>query len=79
MPLHEELDPTGAGDTFAGALMGYLASRGAVDHQTLRQAMLVGAAVASICVEGVGNTKLLEANQASVQARLDEIKQMLAF
>ena len=79
MPLHEELDPTGAGDTFAGALMGYLASQGAVDHQTLRQAMLVGAAVASICVEGVGNSKLLEANETTVQARLDEIKQMLAF
>ena len=53
-PLETVFDPTGAGDAFAGGFMGYLASRGAVDEDHLRRAMVYGATMGSFAVEQFG-------------------------
>lgn len=69
-PLEEVLDPTGAGDSFAGGLMGYLASRGEVSPVVIRKAMFFAAALGSFCVEGVGPSRLLAVTRADLAARL---------
>jgi sugar/nucleoside kinase (ribokinase family) len=76
-PLEDELDPTGAGDTFAGALLGRLAQLGRVDGQTTRRALLTAATVASYCVEGVGTKRLLELKQPEIKQRLDELRSLV--
>jgi sugar/nucleoside kinase (ribokinase family) len=58
-PLEDVLDPTGAGDSFAGGLMGYLASRGEVSPGVLRKALFFASALGSFCVEGIGPSRLL--------------------
>src|SRR5215831_2699518 len=57
-PLREVRDPTGAGDSFAGGLMGALASAGSVDTDSLRRAMIYGSVLASFCVERFGLDRL---------------------
>lgn len=69
-PLEEVLDPTGAGDSFAGGLMGYLAARGEVSPAAMRSALFFAAAMGSFCVEGVGPTRLLRTGRAELQARI---------
>lgn len=69
-PLEDVRDPTGAGDTFAGGLMGYLARNGEVTPQSLRKAMFFGAALASFCVEDVGTKRLLGLTQVDLAKRL---------
>jgi sugar/nucleoside kinase (ribokinase family) len=69
-PLENVLDPTGAGDSFAGGLMGYLACVGSVSPLALRKAMFFAAAIGSFCVEGIGPERLLEITRADVAARL---------
>jgi sugar/nucleoside kinase (ribokinase family) len=69
-PLEDVVDPTGAGDSFAGGLMGYLASRGDTSHHALRKAMFFAAALGSFCVEGIGPKRLLEIGPADLSARL---------
>jgi sugar/nucleoside kinase (ribokinase family) len=68
-PVEEVRDPTGAGDTFAGALLGYLDAQPAITRQTLRRAVVYGSAVASICVEHYGTEGLLHATREQVEAR----------
>ncbi len=76
LPLENELDPTGAGDTFAGALLGQLASTGLVDATKLRLAIRSAAAAASFCVEGVGTERLLAISRENIDARRDAIARL---
>src|ERR687889_1874625 len=70
-PTADIVEPTGAGDTFAGGLMGYLASLGGdVDDAVLRRAMAYGTAIASFNVEGFGGERLYELDRAEVDARV---------
>jgi len=69
-PLEEVLDPTGAGDSFAGGLMGYLAARGDVSPAAMRAAMFFASALGSFCVEAVGPARLLAANRSHLAARI---------
>ncbi len=69
-PLEDVLDPTGAGDSFAGGLMGYLASHGDASPAALRKAMFFASALGSFCVEGVGPARLLAIGKAEVAARI---------
>jgi sugar/nucleoside kinase (ribokinase family) len=69
-PLEEVLDPTGAGDSFAGGLMGYLAARGETSPGAIRKAMFFAAALGSFCVEGIGPARLLAAGRADLAARI---------
>jgi sugar/nucleoside kinase (ribokinase family) len=78
-PLEEVLDPTGAGDTFAGGLAGYLASAGEVTPSTLRKGMFFASALASFCVEGIGPKRLLAAERGDLIGRLEEFTKMVDY
>jgi sugar/nucleoside kinase (ribokinase family) len=78
-PLEDEIDPTGAGDTFAGALLGYLAREGTIDKSSLRLAMMVAATVASFSVEGVGTNRLSLLDRDQVAKRLAELRTLVHF
>lgn len=78
-PLEDEIDPTGAGDTFAGALLGYLAREGTIDKNTLRVAMMVASTVASFSVEGVGTKRLAVLDRDQVAKRLAELRTLVHF
>lgn len=70
-PLEEVVDPTGAGDSFAGGLVGYIACVGNLAHPVMRRAIYFGSALGSFCVEGIGPRKLLEVTPAALKARMD--------
>jgi sugar/nucleoside kinase (ribokinase family) len=77
-PLETEIDPTGAGDTFAGALLGHLAQAPKVDHEALRRALMFAAAVASFCVEDIGTRRLEQITRDDVTHRLDALHRLIA-
>ena len=58
-PVKEVVDPTGAGDTFAGGFMGYLASTDDLSFENLKRSVIYGSALASFCVEKFGTEKLI--------------------
>jgi cytidine kinase len=72
-PVEEVQDPTGAGDTFAGGFMGYLADQDKLDPPTLRRAMLYGTVTASFCVQGFSAEALAERNREEIDERFDEL------
>jgi sugar/nucleoside kinase (ribokinase family) len=78
-PTHDVVDPTGAGDSFAGGLMGYLCSDATPPPGRLRRAMAYGTVVASFTVEGFGLERLLRTNRTEVDRRLEAYRQMLSF
>lgn len=78
-PLETEVDPTGAGDTFAGALLGHLASQDTFDETTLRRALMIAATVASFCVEDVGARRIASVTQKDIAARLEELRTLVRF
>jgi sugar/nucleoside kinase (ribokinase family) len=69
-PLEEVVDPTGAGDSFAGGLIGYLARMGDLEHQTVRRAIYFGSALGSFCVEAIGPKRLLEVTRKDLSQRM---------
>lgn len=75
-PLEEVVDPTGAGDSFAGGFVGSLARAGTVDDASLRQACLYGTAVASFTVEGFGVERIRTVGEDELQRRREELLQM---
>ncbi|MEO5907083.1 MAG: PfkB family carbohydrate kinase [Saprospiraceae bacterium] len=77
--LTEVQDPTGAGDTFAGGLMGYLAGNEDLSFEVLKQAIICGSAMASFCVEKFGTEALREISQADLMERLDRFSIMMQF
>jgi sugar/nucleoside kinase (ribokinase family) len=76
-PLETEVDPTGAGDTFAGALLGYLAQSDGLDEGTIRRAVMIAATVASFCIEDVGPKRLATLTQAEIAQRLEELSALV--
>lgn len=70
-PLEEVHDPTGAGDSFAGGLVGYVARLGDLHHHVMRRAMYFGAALGSFCVEGIGPRRLLNVTQSDLRKRME--------
>jgi sugar/nucleoside kinase (ribokinase family) len=76
-PLEDVADPTGAGDSFAGGFMGYLATQDGARHaETLRRAMTYGTTVASFCVEGFGTERVSTLNRPEVDERAAAIAEM---
>lgn len=71
-PLEEVVDPTGAGDSFAGGLIGYIARVGTVDHKTIRKAIYFGSALGSFCVEGIGPKRLLDVVAKDLDKRMHQ-------
>ncbi|MEO6419060.1 MAG: PfkB family carbohydrate kinase, partial [Polyangiaceae bacterium] len=78
-PLEEVVDPTGAGDTFAGGLMGYLARHGDASPATLRRAIFFGSALASFCVEGIGTTRLAAVTRADLAGRIEAFSKLVDY
>ena len=68
-PLEEVHDPTGAGDSFAGGFMGYLAGAGRINEQTLRRAMVYGSVLGSFAVERFGVERLTKLKRSEINAR----------
>ncbi len=78
-PTANVVDPTGAGDSFAGGMMGYLAAKGNFDPKTLKEAMAYGILVASFTVEGFSLEPLQRIERADLDRRMDEYRRMLSF
>lgn len=78
-PTQNVVDPTGAGDSFAGGMMGYLSERDNFDPDTLKTAMAYGILVASFNVEGFGLERLTEITREDIDARMEAYRQMLSF
>ena len=76
-PVMNVIDPTGAGDSFAGGFMGYVAREGNTEPATLRQAMLYGTAAASCCVEGFSSEMMDGPSGAEIDRRHAELLQMI--
>jgi sugar/nucleoside kinase (ribokinase family) len=79
LPLEEVFDPTGAGDSFAGGFIGYLAKTNDVSFENMKRAVINGSAMASFCVEKFGTQKLTEINQDDVNARINEFVNLVQF
>jgi len=78
-PLETVFDPTGAGDSFAGGFIGYLASTGDLSDKSMRRAVVVGSAMGSFAVEKFSNTRLLEITRSEIDARVQEFRELVAF
>jgi sugar/nucleoside kinase (ribokinase family) len=78
-PLPDVLDPTGAGDSFAGGLIGFLAWLGATDEPTLRQALACGTVLASACVQDFSIAALERLTVEDLYRRYEELRQMTEF
>ena len=79
LPLEEVFDPTGAGDTFAGGFIGYLASTNDVSFENMKRAIIVGSAMASFCVEKFGTERLMNLTQDEIQTRIEEFVGLTQF
>jgi sugar/nucleoside kinase (ribokinase family) len=79
VPLARVVDPTGAGDSFVGGLIGYLASRSGSIEANLRQAMIYGTIVASFCCEGFGLTRTLRLTRVAIEARKRQLEKWVRF
>jgi sugar/nucleoside kinase (ribokinase family) len=79
MLLENVFDPTGAGDTFAGGFMGYIARKDDTSFETLKNALIYGSAMASFTVEKFGTDRLLEITGEDIEERLPEFVKMVAF
>ena len=78
-PLPKVVDPTGAGDSFVGGMMGYLAAaKGPVDDH-IRRAMAYGSVVASFCCEGFGLQRTARITRAQIDGRLKELERLARF
>jgi sugar/nucleoside kinase (ribokinase family) len=78
-PLEEVLDPTGAGDTFAGGLLGYLARRGDPSPNAVRRGMFFASALASFCVEEIGTRRLMAVSKADLQKRVEAFVRLVDY
>lgn len=79
LPLEEVFDPTGAGDTFAGGFIGYLASTGDVSFNNMKRAIIHGSALASFCVEKFGVERLVDLSSKELDERLQQFIDLVQF
>ena len=79
LPLEEVFDPTGAGDTFAGGFVGYIAHTGDTSFESLKNAVIYGSTMASFCVEKFGPERLLDLSKDEIHKRLLQFKQLTQF
>jgi sugar/nucleoside kinase (ribokinase family) len=79
LPLEEVFDPTGAGDTFAGGFIGYLASTDDISFDNMKRAIIYGSAMASFCVEKFGTERLVNLSQEEIKSRVQEFVNLSSF
>jgi sugar/nucleoside kinase (ribokinase family) len=78
-PLESVFDPTGAGDSFAGGFMGYLARTDDLSEASMRRAVIHGSAMGSFVVEGFSITRLMEITRADIDARVADFHKLVSF
>ena len=78
-PLSSVIDPTGAGDSFVGAIMGYLSAAQGGIKKNIRRAMVYGSVVASFCCEGFGLTRTTRIRRNNIEQRVKELEKMARF
>ena len=76
MPLEEVVDPTGAGDSFAGGFFGYLASQPELTPAAFRHAMFYGSVMGSFAVERFGTERLQQLSRAEIDARFAQFREL---
>ena len=79
LPLAEVFDPTGAGDTFAGGFIGYLAQVDTINFNNMKNAIIYGSALASFCVEKFGTERIKNLSQEEIQARVQQFVRLSSF
>lgn len=79
LPLEEVFDPTGAGDTFAGGFIGYLASTNDISFENMKRAIIYGSAMASFCVEKFGSERLVNLTQEEINERVQQFVNLSSF
>ena len=78
-PLHKVVDPTGAGDSFVGGMMGYLATAGGSIDDHIRRGMIYGSVTASFCCEGFGLTRTTKITRAQINGRVRDLEKLTKF
>ena len=79
LPLEEVFDPTGAGDTFAGGFIGYLAESDDLSFENLKRALIYGSAMASFCVEKFGVERIVNLTREEIEERVSEFVKLSVF
>jgi sugar/nucleoside kinase (ribokinase family) len=79
LPLADVFDPTGAGDTFAGGFIGYLAQVGTINFNNMKNAIIFGSALASFCVEQFGTERIKNLSQEEIRARVEQFVRLASF
>jgi sugar/nucleoside kinase (ribokinase family) len=79
LPLEEVFDPTGAGDTFAGGFIGYLAKTDDISFENMKNAIIYGSAMASFCVEKFGTERIENLQESELQGRIQQFQQLVKF
>ena len=79
LPLEDVFDPTGAGDTFAGGFIGYIASTDDISFDNMKRAIINGSAMASFCVEKFGTEKLLNLTKQDIENRIEQFVALANF
>jgi len=79
LPLEEVFDPTGAGDTFAGGFIGYLASKDETSFDAMKNALIYGSAMASFCVEKFGVERIVDLQNDELESRVNEFVNLVQF
>ncbi|MBS1573089.1 MAG: bifunctional hydroxymethylpyrimidine kinase/phosphomethylpyrimidine kinase [Bacteroidetes bacterium] len=79
LPLEEVFDPTGAGDTFAGGFVSYLAKKGDFSFENMKAALIAGSAMASFTVEKFGTERLVEITEKDIVKRVNDFKELTTF
>lgn len=79
LPLADVFDPTGAGDTFAGGFIGYLAKVKSINFTNMKNAIIYGSAMASFCVEKFGTARLENLSQEEITSRLQQFVALSKF
>ena len=79
LPLEDVFDPTGAGDTFAGGFIGYLAGTNDISFENMKRAVVYGSAMASFCVEKFGTDRLVNLSSAELDDRIQDFIDLVQF
>ncbi len=79
LPLEDVFDPTGAGDSFAGGFIGYLARTGDIGFDNMKSAIIAGSAMASFCVEKFGTENLVRLDGEKVAGRISRFAELVRF
>jgi sugar/nucleoside kinase (ribokinase family) len=78
-PLENVFDPTGAGDSFAGGFIGYLARTGDLSEDNMRRGMMYGSAMGSFAVEKFSNERLISLTRRELDERVGQLRKLVTF